>query len=336
MAIEYGNEIRVYGNRKNLDQFKVDMVGDRENGPISFQNIIPEPRDTSNYKDEYGSGSVNWKKQNWGCPWDADGAEMNDEGEFLVYSFGTRWSEPDGIYDKIIQKYSELDFEIRDSNDCNFGVHECTSIKGKITKNLYFYWEWITWRDGKNKDILYRKDLLKDTLKVVEEHIFYPGEYDVGTHTWHTKVVEVSEDNGIIRYEGIPSKQNLRLIPKISFPRPVDGRCMSCGRRISELRYFSEAGDPMEDNSERALFISVYRPIGLPVEEDKKALDKANRVYKSEGYNYQNDQLDRMQEEYGDTPLLGEAKEIWECRDCAVFTTDEYLEKLKERHTEEY
>ena len=37
----------------------------------------------------------------------------------------------------------------------------------------------------------------------------------------------------------------------------------------------------------------VYRPIGLPDEEDKKALDKANRVYKSEGHN---DQLDWMQE----------------------------------------
>jgi hypothetical protein len=209
MAIGYYNEVKIHGSRKDLFNFGSDMAGNRENGPLSFKNIIPEPQDTSNYKDEYGSGSARWKIQNWGCPFDAIGAKMKDEGEFIVYSFGTRRSSPDGIYNKLIEKYSELDFEIYYSNDCTFGVYECTSQKGKITNKFYFYWECITWRDGKYKDMLYREDLLNDTLKVVEEHIFYPGEYDDGTHRWYTKDVEFSEDNGIARYESISNEENL-------------------------------------------------------------------------------------------------------------------------------
>jgi hypothetical protein len=76
----------------------------------------------------------------------------------------------------------------------------------------------------------------------------------------------------------------------------------------------------------------VYRPDCLPDEENKKALDKANRVYKSEGYY---DRLDWIVKEYGNTDLLLKAEKSWECRDCAVLTTDEYLKKRQERHLKE-
>ena len=107
---------------------------------------------------------------------------------------------------------------------------------------------------------------------------------------------------------------------------------MCCGRHTSEFKTLGEAGDCMDDNSERALFIKVYRPDCLPDEENKKVLDKANRVYKSEGYY---DPIDWILKEYGDEVLLVGATKSWECRDCAVLTTDEYLEKRQERHLKE-
>ena len=107
---------------------------------------------------------------------------------------------------------------------------------------------------------------------------------------------------------------------------------MCCGRHTSELRTFGEVGDPMEDHSERALFINVNRPDCLSDEENKKVLDEANRVYKSEGYY---NPIDWIVKEYGHTVLPLRATKSWECRDCAVLTTDEYLEKRQERHLKE-
>jgi len=211
MAIAYSNEIRVYGNRENLNKFKLDMAGDGENGPISFQNIRQEPRDTSNHKDEYGSGSTNWRFRNWGCPSNAIVAEVEDKGKFLVYTFGTRYTAPYGIYRKISEKYSELDFEINCSDDCIFSVEQYASRKGKLIKSFYMYWQCVPWRDDKFKDMLYRQDQLKDTLGVVQENIFYPGEYDEQFHCWVTKDVEFSDNHGIARYESITSEANLKL-----------------------------------------------------------------------------------------------------------------------------
>ena len=216
MAIAYSNEMKVYGSRKKLFNFGSDMAGNHENGPLSFQNVIPEPQDTSKWESENRSGSDRWKLRNWGCPRNAIGAEIKDKGDSFVYSFGTRWSTPDGIYEKLIEKYSELDFEISFSDDCTFSVNEFVSRKGKITNKFYFYWQCITWRDGKYKDMLYRQDFLNDTLQVVEEHIFYPGEYDDGTHRWHTKDVEFSEHHGITICESISIKENSKLRSEIN------------------------------------------------------------------------------------------------------------------------
>ena len=298
MAISFYNELKVHGSRNNLLNFIIDIAGNRENGPLSFKNIIPELQNISK--------------------WDAFKPEMQDKGEFLVYTFGTRRSAPVGIYGTLIEKYSELDFDIYYSDDCTFSFDELASRKGKLTKNYCSYWKTITCKNGKSKDMLYRKDLINNTINVVEEHIFYPGEYDEGSHRWLTKDVEFSEVNGVAIYESMSSEENLKLRSEVNHydSSPVEGTCMCCGRHISELCY------SRKDNSEKALLIKVDRPMYLPDEEDEKALDK------SEG---QNDPLDRLIEDYQDADLFEELKESWECRDCAVLDTDEYFEKRLRR-----
>ena len=85
-----------------------------------------------------------------------------------------------------MDRYSALDFEIRMGGEDN-SWDELASRKGKLTKDLCMYWQCVPWRDGTYKDMLYRKDSLKDTLQVVEETIFHPEDYDEANHMWVTK-----------------------------------------------------------------------------------------------------------------------------------------------------
>jgi hypothetical protein len=200
MSVEYYNELTVHGSRKNLDIFKIDMAGNWENGPLSFHNIMQEPKNVSKLEDKY---QLEWRGLNWGCLWDAYGTTMYDELEKFVYTFITRNSAPGGIYDKLIEKYSELDFDIYITNDFNSSISELAYRKGKLTQNYYFYWKYVSLKDGKSKDILYREDLINNNSNIVEEHIFYGGEYDEGSHRWHTKDVKFSEVDGVAIYESM-------------------------------------------------------------------------------------------------------------------------------------
>jgi hypothetical protein len=169
--------MKVYGARKNLDIFKRDMAGKDENTIISFQNVMPEPKDTSEWEEEsdFWSGSESWRRLNWHCPYDASWPNLEDKGEYLSYTFNTPYGEPIPIYELLIERYSALNFEIEFHFEVGDDWIELASRGGKLTKKIYMYWGCIPWGDG-SKDLLYRKDLLKKTLHIVEERIFGPDE----------------------------------------------------------------------------------------------------------------------------------------------------------------
>jgi hypothetical protein len=141
--------------------------------------------------------------------------------------------------------------------------------------------------------------------------------------------------------DSISNEEDLKLRPGINInPPPADGRCMCCGRHLSELKPYGKAGDPLVGDFEGALLLKTFRPDYLPDEEAEEAYDKAMSNYKSEGYD---DPLDWMKKEYGEDE--GEALwefainwgvgKSWECRDCIVLDRKEYFEKREQRYYKE-
>ena len=184
MSNFFDNRMKVCGSRKDLEKFKSDMAGDQKNGLLSFQNVIPEPADTSEWKNEYRYSSEMWKAKHWGCPSDALFLDVKDGGESLTYQFATWRSECAPIYMVFLENYSLLNFEIEYNCEVTSDSVELASINGKIIKKILFYWDGHDLEDGKFKDILYRKDFLKNTVEVVEERIAFLDEYDEANHRW--------------------------------------------------------------------------------------------------------------------------------------------------------
>ena len=184
MSNFFDNRMKVCGSRKDLEKFKSDMAGDQKNGLLSFQNVIPEPADTSEWKNEYRYSSEMWKAKHWGCPSDALFLDVKDEGECLTYHFATWRSECAPIYIVLMENYYLLNFEIEYNCEVTSDSVELASINGKIIKKILFYWDGHDLEDGKFKDILYRKDFLKNTVEVVEERIAFLDEYDEANHRW--------------------------------------------------------------------------------------------------------------------------------------------------------
>ena len=52
-----------------------------------------------------------WCIQNWGTKWDAcDKSVEYEDSEILALTFNTAWSPPEGIVEKLREKYPELSF----------------------------------------------------------------------------------------------------------------------------------------------------------------------------------------------------------------------------------
>ena len=150
-----------------------------------------------------------------------------------------------------------------------------------------------------------------------------------------TKIID---NNGIVSFDSISSEEDLKLKPRISLnPPPTDGRCNCCGRHISELKPFGKAGDPLVGDFDGALLIKKFRPDGPYDEEAEIAFEKAESLYKSEGYKGPIDWMidnygkEKGEDLYWSAALYGSAGKSWECRDCAVLDADEYWEKRFKR-----
>jgi hypothetical protein len=115
---------------------------------------------------------------------------------------------------------------------------------------------------------------------------------------------------------------------------PRDERCECCGRHISELKPFGGPGDPLVGDYSGALLIKNFRPDGPYNEEAEKAYKEAEACYKQAGF----DDIDMYliskygQERGEEISFLYDCHhscgKSWECRDCAVLSTNAYHEKL--------
>ena len=131
------NRVNVYGDSDTVDQVK-EIYEIFENNNDPFHKIFPIP-DFKNIPNEKGelpkleqhkdkNGEVMfetynfpdgtnddrwymWCVNNWGTKWDAcDKSVEYEDSEILALTFNTAWSPPEGIVEKLREKYPELSF----------------------------------------------------------------------------------------------------------------------------------------------------------------------------------------------------------------------------------
>ena len=124
-------------------------------------------------------------------------------------------------------------------------------------------------------------------------------------------------------------------------PIPPDNWCDCCGRRMSQLKPFGKAGDPLVGDFEGALLVKRWRRDGPYDEEAEEAMREAQKCYQNDGYK---EELDWMVDKYGEEKgkklywtamCYGSTGSSWECRDCIVLDQNSYFEKLHQRLAEQ-
>ncbi len=131
------NRITIYGDEKTEAKLKeIEEIFEKEN---PFNEIYPIP-DFKNIPNEKGElpkleqhkndkGDVVWETynfpdgtnddrwymwcvNNWGTKWDACDKSIDyEDSEILALTFNTAWSPPEGIVEKLREKYPELSFQ---------------------------------------------------------------------------------------------------------------------------------------------------------------------------------------------------------------------------------
>jgi len=70
--------------------------------PISFNAMIPQP-DFEDDRQWYA-----WNLINWGCKWEPDILDYNENEDEIHFQMMTPWSPPDGICDAIRDKFPDV------------------------------------------------------------------------------------------------------------------------------------------------------------------------------------------------------------------------------------
>jgi hypothetical protein len=117
MANTIINDMRIYGETKELEKFRED-VSAVDNIPISFNQIIPEPEDTSEFADNMLPGWRVWREKHWHTKTDAFCVKFESRGDHLFYSFCTAWGPPFAIYFTLFSTYKELTFKVSFFDEC--------------------------------------------------------------------------------------------------------------------------------------------------------------------------------------------------------------------------
>ena len=131
------NRVRLSDNGDNSEQF--DRLCKLLDGPDPFNAIFPRPdftkipndkgelpikQEIKNDKGEVVAETFNfpdgknddrwyhWCVENWGTKWEPDmyGNELSDY-DSLEITFNTAWSPPEGVVEKLREKFPELSFQ---------------------------------------------------------------------------------------------------------------------------------------------------------------------------------------------------------------------------------
>ena len=118
------NEIKVYGNRKDLIFFKEKVAN--HDVVFCFKKIKPLPKKCENYDE--------WIIKNWGVDRFPLYATLKDNHHYLFYYLTTAWVPPTGIFLNMFLKFPNYDFDIYCHEEFNRFNHELEFKNGEITK----------------------------------------------------------------------------------------------------------------------------------------------------------------------------------------------------------
>lgn len=154
------------------------------------------------------------------------------------------------------------------------------------------------------------------------------------------------EGKRAISLGSVEGEEDLKPIPgRLNInPPPEDVRCDCCGRRLSELRPFGKAGDPLVGDFDGALLVKRWRSMAPPDAEAERIYEDFFGKFDSECATKADFENARrmMIEEYGEEKTeriicsvnaAGCTGSSWECRDCIVLDIFEYFEKLRVRYS---
>lgn len=121
------------------------------------------------------------------------------------------------------------------------------------------------------------------------------------------------------------------MFPGINEPHGM--RCDCCGREVDDLRAFGGPGDPLLGDLTDAKLVKMFRTV-LPV--DQKAEEYFRDCASEEDFDRGLKELTKelcREKAWELSQVLdgGGVCASWECRDCAVFSGDEYHERRRER-----
>ena len=180
------NRMKVYGKETELNKFRDAVKSDKSD--FSFQAILPEPEDTSEWKKDLIPGRYIWKNVNWNTQWDASDAILTIENDHLFYEFITTWSCPYNIYFTLIETYTELNFRIDWSGSVNDWTCNLNAEKGEYKEFTYENLVDVDIDDDHYRQVLCLQDFLKNTKCITK------GEILRKTKSLNTDVVKVDSE----------------------------------------------------------------------------------------------------------------------------------------------
>jgi len=172
------NEMSVYGEKQKLAEFKEHVAGKNLSG-FSFENITPKPNETSSWAKGGFPGWLNWGYEHWGTKWDAWDTDLLFKKDCLQCKFTTANSPPFPIYDKLIESFPQLSFEIVSYETVNDWAYELEAKNGEYTKIIEetmdpLPMESLKWDNfSVEKMLCSRKDILNNRTHVSIEEIIW-------------------------------------------------------------------------------------------------------------------------------------------------------------------
>jgi len=136
--------VNVSGSKEDVRDFVANVQGskkfDTEGSEFDFNHFIPQPENifrdslSTDKENELASKGIpdwyNWNNSNWGTKWNAVVDEVIDfdfyhsENPEIIYDMRTAWAFPSPVIEKMLEKYSNLDFIITGEEESNaYGIY---------------------------------------------------------------------------------------------------------------------------------------------------------------------------------------------------------------------
>ncbi|GHU02120.1 hypothetical protein FACS1894147_03330 [Spirochaetia bacterium] len=118
------NNLRVGGERKDLDAFLAECFSKNEYGRVflDFEKIVPPPENY--FRKNIGVQEIKYCKENglidwftwnignWGTKWNVTECDIEDNDSSITVWFETAWSPPTPIMEALTKKYTSLSFTL--------------------------------------------------------------------------------------------------------------------------------------------------------------------------------------------------------------------------------